>query len=143
MRATVLALALMCAGAAFAHSPPDPATMAAHQAEMMNDLATLLDLTATQKAQVQTILDEEHAQMQAQHAQMKQQFDAAKASGSKPDFSQMKAMHEQLEQDTITKLTPVLNSSQLTKFQILMKMHHAHFHHGPPPSAADAPTSQN
>ena len=31
----------------------------------MDDLATLLDLTAAQKAQVQTILEAEHAKMQA------------------------------------------------------------------------------
>jgi Spy/CpxP family protein refolding chaperone len=142
MRATVLALALLCAGAAFAQTPA-PANAAAHQAQMMNDLATLLDLTPTQKPQVQAILQEEHSQMQAQHAQMKELFEQAKASGTKPDFTQMKAAHEQLEQETITKLTPVLTPGQLAKFQVLAKLHHQHFHHhgGPPP--ADAATGQN
>jgi hypothetical protein len=73
---------------------------------------------------------------------MKQSFEAAKAAGTKPDFSQMKAQHEQLEQQTVQKLTPVLNSSQLAKFQVLQKMmmHHGHMHHrGPPP--ADAPAN--
>jgi hypothetical protein len=134
MRATVLALALVCAGAAFAQTPP-PANAAAHQAQMMEDLTTLLDLTATQKPQVQAILQEEHAQM-------KQAFEQAKASVTKPDRSQMQALHQQLQQDTIQKLTPVLTSAQLAKFQIVMKMHHAHMHgHGPPPGAA--PTAQN
>jgi hypothetical protein len=135
MRATVLALALVCAGAAFAQTPP-PANAATHQAKMMNDLATLLDLTAAQKPQVQSILQEEHAQMQAQHAQMKQAFEAAKASGTKPDFSQMRALHQQLEQETVQKLTPVLSSAQLAKFQILMKMHHGYMHHRGPASGA-------
>lgn len=135
MRGTVLALALVFAGAASAQTPPPP-NAAAHQAQMMNDLATLLDLTPTQKPQVQAILQEEHTQMQAQHAQIKELFEQAKASGTKPDFTQIKAMHQQLEQDTVTKLTPVLNSTQLAKFQILAKMHHQHFHHhGPPPEA--------
>lgn len=143
MRATVLALALMCAGAAFAQTPPNPAQAAARQAQMMNDLATLLDLTAAQKPQVQTILQQEHTQMQAQHAQIKALFEQAKASGTKPDFTQIKAMHQQLEQETVQQLTPVLNSGQLAKFQILMKMHHPHFHGhghgGPPPAEAAAP----
>jgi len=135
MKATVLAFALACAGAAFAQGPT-PADHAAHEAQRMNDLATLLDLNATQKAQVQTILQE-------QHAQMKQEWDAAKASGAKPDFSQMKALHEQLQQQTVQKLTPVLNSTQLQKFQILMKMHGEHgphfHHHGAPPGEAPTP----
>src|SRR5271169_364527 len=108
MRATVLALALLCAGAAFAQVPPS-ANAAAHHAQMMDNLATLLDLTATQKPQVQAILQEEHAQM-------KQAFEQAKASGTKPDHSQMQAMHQQLQQDTLQKLTLVLTSAQLAKF---------------------------
>jgi len=132
MRATVLALALVCAGAAFAQTPPAPANAAAHQAQRMNDLATLLDLTPTQKASVQAILEQEHAQM-------KQAFEQAKASGTKPDFTQMKALHQQIQADTIQKLTPVLNSAQMAKFQIVMKNMHPHFHHhGPAPSDAPA-----
>ena len=126
MKATVLALALMCAGAAFAQSPPaapPAAQQAARQAEHMNNLGVLLDLTDQQKTQVQTIL-------QAEHAQMKAAFDQAKSSGSKPDWQQMKALHQQVEQETLQKLTPVLSALQLKKFQVLMTMHHPHFHHG-------------
>jgi cytochrome c556 len=145
MRATVLALALLVASAAFADNTP-PANAAAHQAQMMADLTTLLDLTAAQQPQVQSILQAQHAAMQAQHAQVKQLFEQAKASGTKPDFSQIKALHEQLEQETIAKLTPVLNSSQLAKFQVLQKMHHPHFRHGhgpggTPPGDASTPAS--
>jgi hypothetical protein len=106
----------------------------------MADLTTLLDLTPAQQPQVQAILQAQHAQMEQEHAQMKQSFEAAKAAGTKPDFSQMKAMHEQLQQQTIQKLTPVLNSSQMAKFQILAKMmHHGRMHHrGPPPGDAAA-----
>jgi Spy/CpxP family protein refolding chaperone len=127
MKATVLALALVCAGAAFAQStPPAPtaAQQAARQAEHMTNLATLLDLTDQQKAQVQTILE-------AQHAQMKAAFEQAKASGTKPDWQQMKALHEQMEQQTLQKLSPVLSATQLKKFQVLQTMHRPHFHHGP------------
>ena len=132
MRATLFALALLAAGAVSAQAPA-PAAAATHEARMMNDLSTLLDLSAAQRPQVQTILQEQHTQMQQQHAQMKEAFEQAKAAGTKPDFSQVKALHQQLEQQTIQKLTPVLTAVQLQKFQILMKMHHGHFrHHGPP-----------
>ena len=135
MKATVLALALLCAGAAFAGSPaPGNESRAAHH---MDDLATLLDLTNTQRGQVQAILEE-------QHAEMRQSFEAAKASGTKPDWQQMKALHQQLEQETLQKLsdprrvTPPLSASQLKKFQILSRQMRPHFHHGPPPGTDTA-----
>ena len=93
------ALALVCAGAAFAQSPgADHRRRSIRRSGWMTS-PTLLDLTDAQKAQVQTILEQEHAQM-------KQQFEQAKASGTKPDFTQMKALHQQMQQDTIQKLTP-------------------------------------
>jgi len=134
MKATVLALSLLCAGTAFAQSPT-PAATSARQAQHMDDLATLLDLTAAQKAQVQTIL-------QAQHAKMQTAFEQAKASGSKPDWTQMKALHQQAEQETLQQLTPVLSALQLKKFQIVQKSMHGRFHHhGGPPAAASAPAA--
>ena len=126
MRAFVLALAVLWAGAAFAQAPA--ATSAGPAAHMQN-LAILLDLTPAQTASVQAIF-------QDQHQQMKQAFEAAKASGAKPDWQQMRALHQQFEQDTITKLTPVLNATQMKKFQALMALRPPrHFHHGPPPDA--------
>jgi Spy/CpxP family protein refolding chaperone len=140
MKATVFALALMCAGAAVAQSPPpapSAAQQAARQAQHMENLATLLDLTDAQKAQVQTVL-------QAEHAKMKAAFEQAKSSGTKPDWQQMKALHQQIQQETLQKLGPVLSATQLKKFQVLMQMHdHPHFHHGPRngSSSTPAPTS--
>jgi|SRR5579862_6113307 len=136
MKATVFALALLCAGAALAQTPPpapDPAQQAARQAQHLENLATLLDLTDAQKAQVQTVL-------QAEHAKMKAAFEQAKSSGTKPDWQQMKALHQQLEQETLQKLGPVLSATQLKKFQVLMQMHdHGHFHHGPHNGGSSAP----
>jgi len=133
MKARIVALAaLMCAGAVFAEAPPapTPAAVASH----MDNLATLLDLTDAQKAQVQTILQEEHAKM-------KESFEQAKASGTKPDWQQMQALHQQLAQETLQKLTPVLSATQLKKFQIIQQSMHGHFHRGGgPSSAAPAPT---
>jgi len=134
MKATVCALALLWAGALFAQTAP-PAEHAAH----LDKLATLLDLTETQKLQVQQVLQEEHAKMQAAHEQ-------AKASGTKPDWTQMKAMHEQLAQETVQKLQPVLSPAQLKKFQTLQEMHGEMMHgHGHPPGMHDgsAPPAQN
>jgi hypothetical protein len=131
MRTPVLALALLFAGAAVAQAPATttPATAEARGARMMDNLTVLLDLTDAQKAQVQTIL-------QAEHAEMKANFEQAKASGTKPDWTQMKAQHQQMEQETITKLTPVLSATQLKKFQVLQQMERGHHHHrGPPPGA--------
>lgn len=136
MKATVLALALLCAGAAVAQTTPATApNAAAHEARMMDNLATLLDLTDAQKPQVQAVL-------QAEHAKMKAQFEQSKASGTKPDFAQMKAFHQQLQADTLKQLTPVLSALQLKKFQVLSKMHgHMHGHHGPPPAGAAPPAA--
>ena len=139
MRAPVVALALLFAGAVFAQSPPAPNP--AHGAQMMDNLAVLLDLTPAQKTQVQAILQEEHAKA-------KEAFGQARASGTKPDFAQMKAMHQQLQQETVQKLTPVLSEAQLQKFQVLSQMQHAHFHHGAPghgpaPGAASGSAPQS
>ena len=136
MKATVLALALACSGVAFAaDTTPNttPPNAAAREAQHMANLATLLDLTDAQKAQVQTILE-------AEHAKMKAAFEQAAASGSKPDFSQMKALHQQVQAETLQKLQPVLSALQLKKFQVLSQMHGPH-HHGPRPNAAPPSTA--
>jgi Spy/CpxP family protein refolding chaperone len=136
MKATVVALTLLLAGAGavFAQTP-EPATAGTPRPSHMDNLATLLDLTAAQKAQVQAILQDEHAKMKAS-------FQEAKAAGTKPDFQQMRTLHTQLQQETLQRLTPVLSSAQLKKFQVLAQMqrhHFGHFHGGaegavPPPA---------
>ncbi len=125
MKASVLALALLCASPLWA--PPAPADEPA-RASRMDNLATLLDLSEEQKGKVQAILQEEHAEMKA-----------AKASGTKPDW-------QKIQQDTLQKLAAVpLSATQLKKFQIIQQtMHgHGHFSHGGPPSDAAAPAAQN
>ncbi|MEA3181241.1 MAG: hypothetical protein QOI59_4764 [Gammaproteobacteria bacterium] len=126
MKASLLAVAALWVGVALAQAPdappgggPGPGGRHESPAEQMDHLATLLDLTDAQKTQVQAVLEEEHTTMKAQH-------DQAAASGTKPTFEQMKAAHEQAQQDTLTKLTPILTPAQLKKFQALMA------EHGPP-----------
>jgi hypothetical protein len=41
----------------------------------------------------------------------------------------MKAMHEQLQQETLQKLAPVLSATQLKKFQIIQQEMHSHMGH--------------
>jgi hypothetical protein len=139
MKTAVLTLTLLCAGAAYAQTPPPPPQHAAGAARHMDDLATLLDLTDAQKAQVQTILQE-------QHAKMHQSFEQAKASGTQPDWQQMKALHEQMQQETLQKLSSVLSATQLKKFQVIQREMHAHMGHHMghgEPGAATTPPAQN
>ena len=140
MKATVMTITLLLAGAAYAQTPPPPpAPNAADAARHMDDLATLLDLNDTQKGQVQGILQE-------QHAKMKASFEQASASGTKPDWQQMKALHEQVQQETLQQLAPVLSATQLKKFEIVQQSMHGHMGHHVPPgqTGATAPApSQN
>lgn len=141
MKASVFALALLWAGALCAQTPAAPPPRAAAH---LDKLATLLDLTDAQKTQVQAVLQEEHAKMRAAHEQ-------AIASGTKPDWEQMKSLHEQMKQETLQKLTPILSESQLKKFQALQELHaemmhgemHGHFGHGGHPPGDAPPPAQN
>lgn len=132
IKASILALAALWAGAALAQ----PAASSGRPSHI-ESLAILLDLTDAQKAQVQTIL-------QGEHQQMKALFESAKAAGGKPDFQAMHAAHEQISQDTLQKLSGVLNATQLKKFQTLQQMHaHGFGRHGPGGPAGAASTPAN
>ena len=125
MKASVVALAALWAGVALAGAG------GGNQASHMEKLAILLDLTDAQKPQVQTIL-------QGAHAQMKTLFEQTKAAGGKPDFQALRAARQQINQDTVTKLSGVLSPLQLKKFQTLQQMHHGFGHR---PGAAGAPAA--
>lgn len=117
MKVIFLAVAALWVGTALAQAPDaPPGGPGGHHesaAQHMDHLATLLDLTADQKTQVQAVLEEEHARMKAAH-------DQAESSGTRPTFEQMKAAHEQMQQDTLARLKPILTAAQLEKFQVLM-----------------------
>ena len=133
MKARLIAVALLWAGTALAQTPDapppggGPGMRHENPAARMDRLATLLDLTAEQKTQVSAILEQEHAKAQAAREQ-------AQASGTRPTPEQMKATHEQMQQETLAKLTPVLSPAQLQKFQALMaERGPPGGPHGPPP----------
>ena len=139
MKSSLLALVLLCgAAAAFAQAPPDHPPGPPNAAHQLDRLTTLLDLTDTQRAQVKTILDAEHAKMRAQ-------FQAAQASGTKPTFEEMRAARQQARAATVQQLTPVLTASQLKKFQVLMEEERGPYGRGPhgPPSGDAPPASPN
>jgi Spy/CpxP family protein refolding chaperone len=107
-RIVLAAVAMLAvAGAAFAH--------AAHQGPPldMDRLALLLDLDAAQKTQVQTILESQREQARAAREQQRSN------STERPSREERRALHEQLRQDTLSKLSTVLNDLQLKKFEAL------------------------
>jgi Spy/CpxP family protein refolding chaperone len=99
----------------------------------MERLATLLDRSDTQRTQVNAILDAERAKMRAQ-------LQAAQASGTKPSFEQTRAAHQQIQAETLQQLTPVLTSTQLKKFQVLMEEERGRGGPHGPPRSGDAPS---
>lgn len=130
MKASLVALAALSAGAALAGAG------GGSEASHMEKLAILLDLTDAQKPQVQTIL-------QGEHEQMKTLFEQARAAGGKPDIQALHAARQQINQDTLSKLSGVLSPVQLKKFQTLQQMHHGFGHRGPPPAGAPAAPTTN
>src|SRR5579862_9342767 len=102
MKATVLTLALLCAGMAFAQTPPsaNATSNTSREARHMEDLATLLDLTEAQQAQVQSILE-------AEHAKMKAAFGQARPPGTTPARKQIRVWHSDDQQETMQNLSRV------------------------------------
>ena len=112
-KVTLLAVALLASAVALAQPPA-----AAERGPNMDRLALLLDLDAYQKTEVEKILKEQHDQMVASREQ-------ARASGQKLTAEERKAKFEQARQDLQTKLSGVLNETQMKKFEAL--------HQGPGP----------
>ncbi|MGB6605907.1 MAG: Spy/CpxP family protein refolding chaperone [Steroidobacteraceae bacterium] len=139
-KALGVALLALAAGVALAQTPAASTT---GPTSRMDKLATLLDLTDSQKPQVQTILEGQRTQMQQLRSQMKAQWQAAKAAGTKPDFAQMRSAVQQLHQETLTKLSAVLSATQVTKFKTLESMtrHHHGWGHGGSGGGATASSS--
>lgn len=114
-KVTLLALAWLASGVAFAAdtttATATPPARVAHGPNM-DRMALLLDLDAYQKTEVEKILKEHREQVRAD-------FDAMRASGTRPSRDEMKAKREQSKQDLHLKLSSVLNETQLKKFDAL------------------------
>lgn len=114
-KVTLLALAWLASGVAFAAdtttaTTTPPARVA--PGPNMDRLALLLDLNAYQKTEVEKILKE-------QHEQMRTEFEAARAAGTRPSRDEMKTKREQAKTELHTKLSAVLDETQLKKFEAL------------------------
>lgn len=127
MRHSVVLVAMLCvAGTALAQAPSPSGAHADWQAKhqqweqkwqqertkmqerRMDRLAVLLDMTAAQRQQVQTILSAERTRMQQA---MKQAMEAGRAAHT----------------ETVTKLGQVLSPAQMKKLKLLMPERHRRF----------------
>ena len=114
-KVTLLALAWLASGVAFAAADTTTATTPPARVAPgpdMDRLALLLDLDAYQKTEVEKILKEQHEQMRTAR-------EAARASGTRPSREEMQALREQHKQELQTRLSGVLNETQLKKFDAL------------------------
>ena len=112
--ATLLALTWLTGSVALAETPATAAP--GPDAQRMDRMALLLDLDAYQKTEVEKILKEHHEKMRSE-------FEAARASGTRPTREEMQARREQSQQELHTKLSGVLNETQLKKFDALREGH--------------------
>ena len=78
----------------------------------MDRMAILLDLNDGQKTAVQEVLQQQHDKMHASH-------EAQHAAGTRPTREEMTKLHEQMKQETVTKLQSVLTPEQIKKFEAL------------------------
>lgn len=115
-KVTLLALAWLASGVAFAADTTTATTPPAGVAPGMDidNLALLLDLNSYQKTEVEKILKERQEQMRSE-------FESARASGTRPSRDEMKAKFEQSKQELQTKLSAVLDETQLKKFEALQE----------------------
>lgn len=131
---TLFALAWLASSVALAETPA-----ASAPGPNMDRMALLLDLDAYQKTEVEKVLKEHHEQVRAARA-------AARASGERPSRDEMKVKREQYRQELHTKLSGVLNETQLKKFDALHEGRGPgrHFkHRGAKDTATDATQSTN
>jgi Spy/CpxP family protein refolding chaperone len=132
--------ALLATGIAVAQTtPPDappPPPEAGQPLTRIDRLAILLDLTDSQRQQVQQILEQQRQQMKAYWQQQQ-------SSGTKPDFQQLRAQREQLRQQTLAQLQPLLSADQYKKLEVLMTppAFGRRHHHGPPPGGSSESSS--
>jgi Spy/CpxP family protein refolding chaperone len=138
---TALLLLLCTANVALAQGPPDHPPGPPNPERRLEHLAVLLDLSDAQKTQVKAVLE-------AEHANMKAQFEAARASGTRPSVEEIRAALEQRKTEVIQKLTPILNATQLKKFEVLLDEKRGdwprHPGHGPhAQSSGDTPPVSN
>jgi len=119
---SAIAIAICCAAqAASAQAPsdqpaPPPGQHGPHGPPGLDidRLTVLLDLDPYQKGQVAQALQDQRNAMRAERQ-------ANEASGTRPNFADVRAHRAQAQQQLITKLTGVLSDQQITKLKVLME----------------------
>lgn len=93
------------------------------EAWQLHRLTVLLDLNATQRDQVKTILDQQHAAMRASVKQLMRAMRQARQA------------HRAAQKETMAKMEHVLSAKQMAKFKVLVPPHRRmQWHHkGPGP----------
>jgi hypothetical protein len=118
-RFTLLVAAVgLAAGAALAQPPPGPPAGGRFD---LDELAILLDLDAYQKGEVERVLGERRAAMQAEREAMRAAREANAESGERPSRDEMRARREQNRDELFGKLQNTLTEQQLTKLKILLQ----------------------
>lgn len=128
MKSTLLTLTALFLTAGIASADPPDAASAGHRPPIER-LATDLQLDDYQKGEVERILEAQHESMRMARAQ-------SEASGERPSHEEMRKRHEQMQQETLKALKPILTEEQLQKFQTLMKDRRRE-PPGPPPERRD------
>lgn len=121
MRLPVSMLGLLLAAGVAAAQTTSPSSSTQHL-NRLDRMAVLLDLTDTQKLQVQQILE-------TQRQQMKAFWQQQSSSGAKPNFQQLRTERQQLQQQTLAELQKILSPEQVQKFQVLTSFHGPRWHH--------------
>lgn len=112
IRVISAAVLWLVAGSVLAEPPASPAPSAQDGASRIDRLGILLDLDEGQKVAVKKVFDEQFASRQALRKE-------AKESGTRPSREEMHAKHEQMRQEMVEKLRPILSDQQMTKFEAL------------------------
>lgn len=136
LRVISLATLLLAVGSAVAANPP--ASPPDGGQDRMDRLAILLDLNASQKVEVQKVLDEQFQQARTQRQQ-------AKESGTRPTREQMRAQHDQMHKETVEKLRGILSDQQMTKFEALTEHQEGRMHrwHGDRDQQSQQPSQES
>jgi hypothetical protein len=110
---TVIAVLGLAAGTALAQPPGPPAGGRFD----LDELAILLDLDAYQKGEVDRVLTEQRAAMQAERETLRA---AREESQERPSRDEISARREQNRDELFAKLQNILTELQITKLKILM-----------------------
>jgi protein CpxP len=115
LRVALIATALFASAVALAgpHGGPD-----------MDRMAILLDLNDAQKSEVQKIFTEQHEKMKAAREERRA------AGGEKPTREERAKFHQEMKQETTTRLQAVLTPEQIRKFEALTDHPRGHGRHG-------------